>query len=178
MSDQEKLPFIPIVIQFVDAISSDSNRVTPFYTGYTMLITQESTRNYGSRQVLPQLYTIPVPNSGIVRLKLLYLNKGRGKQDEINRYRVEYWVEREKLDEQFWVVPNVQLPCQTIEISNDGLGEGFAIPEKLYEVTRITPEVQYSIVDNLLYFDNSAPVGDYTIEYQPGLTLYDVVYQT
>lgn len=171
----EHLPYVPIVIEFTTAITSETNRVNATYAGYTMLIEQESSNNYGSVQTLPQSYTIAIPNNGIVRLKLLRLNAGRNKHNPINRYRVSYYVERELLDQQFWVIPQVQLPCLTTKIQNDGLGNGFAIPDRLYEVTKITPEVEFSIVDNLLYFDNSAPVGEYTIEYQPGLSLYDIV---
>lgn len=173
-----KLPYVPAVLQFIPAIISNQTSVSSVYSAYKLLITQEATTNYSAYQALPQQYVVTVPTSGVVRLKLLLLESSRFKQAPINRYKVYYYSGQELVDEQYWVVPNLNLPFQTVTIHNDGLGEGVVIPNNLYEVTEIRPEVQYTILNNLLYFDNSAPVGDYVVSYQPGLTLYDLVYSS
>lgn len=177
MEDQISLPYVPIVMQFVEGVVTDS-RLTKAHRSYKLSITQEATNNTGLFQALPQQYVITVPTSGVVKLKLLVLNPGREKQAPINRYRVHYYsTEGEWLDDQFWVIPDVNIPKRVTTVNNDGLGSPIELPINLFEITQMTPEVQYSVIDNMIYFDNSAAVGEYTIEYQPGLSLYDIVYK-
>lgn len=167
--------YLPIVLEFVSAIESSTNIVSSLYSGYTMLITQEASTNYGPKQALPQTYTIDIPTNGIVKLKLLVLGSVRDKQAPIDRYIVRYYVGQELLDMQYWRVPHLKLSSAAVTISNDGSGEGVIIPGNLYEPTSIEPDVPYSIVDNLLFFDNTAPIGEYSLHYQPALTLQDIV---
>jgi len=172
---EDKLPYIPLVLQYIPSVISDNNSVSRVYNNYKLSIIQESSNNYSIYQSLPQQYIVTIPSSGIVKLKLLLLDKDRSIKNPINRYRVHYYAGSELLDTQYWVVPNIKLNEDIVTVHNNGLGEPIKLPQRLYDVSSITPEVQYSIVDNLLYFDNSAPVGEYVIKYQPGLTLYDVV---
>lgn len=172
---KDKLPYIPLVLQYVPSVISDTNSISKVYTTYKLLISQEASSNYSIYQTLPQQYVVTIPTSGILRLKLMLLDKDRGIKNPINRYRVHYYAGNEMLDTQYWVVPNIKLNEDIITMKNNGLGDPVTLPNRLYEISSITPEVEYSIVDNLLYFDNSAPAGDYVIKYQPGLSLYDIV---
>lgn len=169
-------PYVPIVLQYKPAVISSNTTVSTVHSSYKLLITQEATSNYSTFQVLPQEYVVTIPTNGLLKLKLFVLEADRFKQTSIYRYKVYYYTkEGELLDEQYWVVPNVNLPKQTLTIENTDPAIPISMPDGLYEITNITPEVNYSLIDNMLYFDNSAALGKYTVQYQPGLTLYEIV---
>jgi hypothetical protein len=173
------IPYVPIVIQSVPAVISSSanygSLVSPVYNTYKLLITHEATSNFSSYQALPQQYVVTVPTDGVIRLKLLLLDKANSKQSPINRYKVYYYSGEELVDDQYWVIPHRTLNVTPIKIQNTGEGVPYPVPSDLYEVIDIKPQAIYTIVNNLIYFDESAPIGEYTIQYQPGLTLYDIV---
>jgi hypothetical protein len=174
-----ELSYVPIVMQFIDGVVTTSP-ISRVHRNYILSIMQEVSNNVGLFQALPQQNVITIPPSGVLKLKLLKLDAGREETMPINRYRVHYYsIDGELLDEQFWVIPNLNIPTRTITLHNpaDGLGIGISLPNNLYEITRMIPEVEYSIVGNMLYFDNSVPEGEYTVEYQPGLSLFDIVYK-
>lgn len=172
---QLNIPYIPIVIDFIPAVSSPDSSVSLLYNSYKMLIRQEASNNASSWQCLPQDYIVTIPPEGVVRLKLLHLEAGSSKQSPINRYRVYYYVGEELLDTQFWRVPPWLPNSQTLTLHNDGTETPIELPPTVFEITSISPASEYILAGNFITFPATDPIGNYTLNYQPGLTLYDIV---
>lgn len=157
--------FTPLIIEFTNAVISDTALITAQYTEYKLAISTEATSKFGSSQALPQTYVVSVPSDGILKIKLLNSN-GRPPK---NRYRVKYYADANLIDEQLWTIP--QCPqTRTIPVTvTNGVGD---VPTDVFDVISITPDIAYTVSQGEI---SIATDGEYTITYQPALTLNEIV---
>lgn len=177
MSNTEQ-NYVPLIINFIPAVTSTSavgQRPTPIEVineEYRLLIKNDASNNYSKFNVLPQTVVVTIPNNNIVKLKLFSYRPNLYQEQSVSRYIVEYYTaEGKKLFTQRWRVPSFTLPNRSLKVNYDGTNP-VSLPSDLFEIISITPEVEYNISNNQLIPD---AVGEYTISYQQGLTLYDVV---
>jgi hypothetical protein len=153
----------PLIINYISPIESDLD-IEPIYQEYKLVISVDPSSIYGFEQILPQKYIVRVPELNNIKLSLLP-SQGKNKF----RYRVQYYGDNKLLDEQYWLVPKTP-DKQTLAI--DIVNGEYSMPNNIYELLEISPEVEYTITNGILYISTD---GVYTIIYQPALTLYDVV---
>ena len=176
MSNTEQ-NYVPLIINFIPSVISTSvgQKPTPIEVvneEYRLLIKNEASNNYSNINVLPQTVVVTVPNNKIVKLKLFSYKPNTYQEQSVSRYIVDYYTaEGKKLATQRWRVPNFTLPNRSLKITYDGVNS-VTLPSDLFDIISITPEVEYNINNNQLI---PVVAGEYTISYQQGLTLYDVV---
>jgi hypothetical protein len=154
----------PIILQFSDPLEANTT-ITKQYTNYKVVITTKASDLTSIEQFLPQKYILKIPTNGRLELELIPTDYS----DPDFRYRVQYYANGNLYDEQYWKVPKAPFDMySTIEV----IAGEYALPNNIYQVIDIKPEVEYTVTDRILYINID---GEYTIRYTPALTLHDVV---
>lgn len=157
--------FTPILIRFTSAVRSPDALITERYTEHKLRIVSQPSTRLDDIQTLPQEFYVTVPFNGELKLELLR----SGGSPPLQRYRVTYYADNKETGEQYWVIPPAPVPITHSFTVVNGVYE---LPDDVFAIDKITPEVEYSIEAGVI---NIATDGDYVIVYQPAVTLNDIV---
>lgn len=172
------LSYTPIIINFVPPILNADGEALNKNESVRLAITTPTSYAYGVTQALKKKFSIGLPSSGLLRLKLLASDC----YNPMGRYKVEYFLGGNSIasDTQYWVVPSPP-PLRNVIIAHADDSGTYTFTEKDYVFDVVNTSIAggaYTYNYPQIVWSTGAPEAgfSYSVTYQPAVTLDQLIY--